>query len=354
MCFSKFLLATYATCLMTLLNPPVLASPVQIIECSIYLPLSPLPVDSLDLKYTMRRHMIETEPYEEFDTETWGQAKFSNNGTWELDIYPLEGSVRTEHATGLHTTILDGSGVIRDELEDRATSSTFTVKYEGYVVEEWYTVLVKNDGTAIDSHLLYPEEYDPASFDSALCDVVWRVPNGGQPCLGSTGGGNWCTHGTYRGIIQSIRYEEEHEAPHGDGFEINAGLNDAWVNENAPLQGMFLTVYPELKIIFLAWFTFDTVTSQAELMATRWVTAVGSYTGSTAELRAELTTGGIFNGSDPLPTQDTNYGSIDLDFTNCKEAHVSFDFPSVPESGEFTIKRVLEENAALCEALNAE
>ena len=87
---------------------------------------------------------------------------------------------------------------------------------------------------------------------------------------------------------------------------------------------------------------------------TRWTTAVGSYDGHTAQLRAELTSGGIFNGTDPLPTQDTNYGTINLDFKDCKEATVEFDFPSTEESGEFTIKRVLEENAALCEILNAE
>ena len=42
-------------------------------------------------------------------------------------------------------------------------------------------------------------------------------------------------------------------------FIINAGLNDAWVNSEAALQGMFITAFPDLKIIFLAWFTFDSV-----------------------------------------------------------------------------------------------
>jgi cyclophilin family peptidyl-prolyl cis-trans isomerase len=153
-------------------------------------------------------------------------------------------------------------------------------------------------------------------------------------------------------------------------FVINPGLNDAWVNPLADFQGMFITVFPSLKLLFLAWFTFDsapqvslessgsvTRTNQS-MLATfgaddqRWVTAVGSYDGNRAELRAELTTGGVFNASDPLPVQDTEYGSIILEFEDCSLAHVDFDFPSAGESGNFDITRTLGDNIPLCEALN--
>lgn len=140
-------------------------------------------------------------------------------------------------------------------------------------------------------------------------------------------------------------------------FLINAGLNDAWVSEDAPLQGMFITVFPELNLIFLAWFTFDSVPPEGEASAVfgavdqRWVTAVGSFDGNRAELTAELTTGGAFNASVPIPSQTPNYGTITLEFADCKLAKVTFNFPSAGESGEFNIQRVLEDNVPLCESM---
>ena len=144
------------------------------------------------------------------------------------------------------------------------------------------------------------------------------------------------------------------------GFEINAGLNDAWVNANAAFQGMFVTVFPVLKLMFVAWFTFDSEQPPEDITAVfgapdqRWVTALGFYDGNRAELKAELTTGGKFNASDPLPTQDTNYGTINIEFSHCNLAWVEFDFPSAGESGLFTMQRVVDDNVALCEALKAE
>jgi cyclophilin family peptidyl-prolyl cis-trans isomerase len=142
-------------------------------------------------------------------------------------------------------------------------------------------------------------------------------------------------------------------------FQINAGLNDAWVNDGAELQGLFITVFPDLGLIFLAWFTFDSVLSPDDGMAgfgsgdQRWVTAIGRYVGNQAVLKAELTSGGMFNSSNPLPVQDTEYGTITLEFENCTLANVIFDFPSAGESGQFDIRRVLEDNEARCVLLNS-
>lgn len=143
-----------------------------------------------------------------------------------------------------------------------------------------------------------------------------------------------------------------------EGFEINAGLNDAWVNADAPLQGMFITVFPTLKLVFAAWFTFDSVPPSSGATATfgaadqRWVTAVGGFEGSRATLKAELTTGGKFNAPDPRPVQDTEYGTIEIDFTNCNHAWVEADFPPAGVSGMFQITRVVESNVPLCESLS--
>ena len=140
-------------------------------------------------------------------------------------------------------------------------------------------------------------------------------------------------------------------------FVINAGLNDAWVSADAPFQGMFITVFPELKIIFLAWFTFDsevpgegvdTIFGAADQ---RWITAAGTYQGSRAELSAELTTGGVFNASEPPANQEGDYGSIILDFSGCNGATVDYDFPVPGLSGTMKIARVLEDNVVVCQAL---
>jgi hypothetical protein len=143
-------------------------------------------------------------------------------------------------------------------------------------------------------------------------------------------------------------------------FAINAGLNDAWVSAGAPLQGMFVTVYPVLKLIFVAWFTFDSEQPSGDVSAVfgapdqRWITLLGFYEGNRVDLKGELTSGGKFNSQDPLPTQDTGYGTMTIEFSNCSQGSVAYDFPAAGESGSFNIQRVLESNVALCEALNAQ
>lgn len=143
-----------------------------------------------------------------------------------------------------------------------------------------------------------------------------------------------------------------------NSFQVNAGLNDAWVSAGAPYQGMFITVFPELGLVFVAWFTFDSVVPSGDATAVfgaadqRWVTALGTIAGNQVEMKAELTSGGGFNASTPIPVQDTNYGTIKLLFKNCTEVLVEFNFPSANESGQVVMHRVVEDNVALCEGLS--
>lgn len=145
---------------------------------------------------------------------------------------------------------------------------------------------------------------------------------------------------------------------HSD-FVINAGLNDAWVSDSAPFQGMFITVFEDLGLVFLAWFTFDSVPPDGAASATfgavdqRWVTALGTIDGNRVVLSAELTTGGAFNAEQPTPVQTPGYGTITLLFVDCETVLVSYDFPTVGLSGSFTAGRVLDSNVPLCETLSA-
>ena len=141
---------------------------------------------------------------------------------------------------------------------------------------------------------------------------------------------------------------------------INAGLNDAWVSADAPFQGLFFTVFPDLGLFFLSWFTFDSVLPDGGVTAEfgapdqRWVTGAGVYSGDSVTLNVELTSGGIFNGSVPQATQESNYGTITIQFISCNEAILTYNFPSVGLSGQMTLMRVLTDNVALCESLSGQ
>lgn len=145
----------------------------------------------------------------------------------------------------------------------------------------------------------------------------------------------------------------------GPQININAGMNDAWVSADAPFQGFFFTVFPQLKVFFLSWFTFDSQAPAQSATATfgapdqRWVTASGGFEGDTATLSVELTSGGVFNSSDPTASQSPGYGTITIRFLSCEEAVLTYSFPGPGLAGEMTVTRVLASNVPVCEALNS-
>ena len=71
-------------------------------------------------------------------------------------------------------------------------------------------------------------------------------------------------------------------------------------------------------------------------------------------MEVELTSGGIFNASDPLSTQETGYGTITIVFINCDEAVLTYAFPNLGLTGQMTLTRAVPDNEALCEALNTQ
>lgn len=158
--------------------------------------------------------------------------------------------------------------------------------------------------------------------------------------------------------LPALANDQNQSSASAASFNINAGLNDAWVSVDAPFQGLFFTVFPDLKLFFLSWFTFDSVSPNAGISAVfgatdqRWATGVGAYSGDTVTINVELTSGGIFNGSNPLATQEPAYGTITIGFINCNEALLTYNFPSVGLTGEMNLTRVVPSNVALCEQLN--
>lgn len=143
-------------------------------------------------------------------------------------------------------------------------------------------------------------------------------------------------------------------------FEINAGLNDAWFNRATPGQGFLLTVFPDRKEMFLAWFTFDTQRPPEDAVALlgepghRWLTAQGPYDGDTAELTIFVTEGGEFDAIEPKATTDLEGdGTLTIQFADCNAGLVSYEITSLGISGEIPIERIVLDNVPLCESLIA-
>ena len=143
-------------------------------------------------------------------------------------------------------------------------------------------------------------------------------------------------------------------------LELNAGLNDAWFNPSTDGQGFFIIVFPEIKQVFLAWFTYDTERPAEDVVALlgepghRWLTAQGPYDGNTANLTIFVTEGGVFDAAEPAASTDlAGDGTMTLEFADCSEGLVNYEITSLGISGEIPIQRIVPDKIALCEALAA-
>jgi hypothetical protein len=144
-------------------------------------------------------------------------------------------------------------------------------------------------------------------------------------------------------------------------FQINPGLNDAWFNLATDGQGFLITVFPDRKEMFLAWFTYDTerppedVTAMLGEPGQRWLTAQGPYSGDTATLTIYVTEGGVFDAAEPAATTDpTGDGTLTLEFADCAEGLVTYEITSLNISGTIPIQRIVPSNVALCETLGTQ
>jgi len=136
---------------------------------------------------------------------------------------------------------------------------------------------------------------------------------------------------------------------------LNEGLNDAWFNPETDGQGFFITVFPDLGLVVLAWFTYDTLLPVDDATANvgdagqRWLVAVGEFDGNNALLEIEIASGGIFDTSTEI-TRELD-GTIVLNFESCDKGTVEYDLISIGQKGTVPIERVAKDNIALCEEL---
>ena len=144
-------------------------------------------------------------------------------------------------------------------------------------------------------------------------------------------------------------------------FMMNAGMNDAWYNPDTSGQGFFITVFPDLGAVSLAWFTYDTELPSVDAVANlgdpghRWLTAVGPIDGNQALMDIELTSGGIFDTPSVITRTDPpgSDGTIVLTFDSCSSGTIEYDIPSINRQGIVPIQRVADDNIVLCEALSS-
>ena len=148
----------------------------------------------------------------------------------------------------------------------------------------------------------------------------------------------------------------------GELFTINAGLNDAWYDPATAGQGFLIAVFPDIKQMFLAWFTFDVERPPEDVTALlgepghRWLTAQGPYEEDTALLDFVITQGGIFDMGEPKPTNSDPgaVGSMEVVFESCSKGVVKYNMPGLDLEGEVPIQRISSDNIALCEILNGQ
>ncbi|MCP4046103.1 MAG: hypothetical protein GY732_08960 [Gammaproteobacteria bacterium] len=144
--------------------------------------------------------------------------------------------------------------------------------------------------------------------------------------------------------------------PSDAAFLMNIGLNDAWYYPITNGQGFFITVFPELGLVSLAWFTYDTERQGEEVTANlgeaghRWLNAVGAYSGNQAVLDISYATGGLFDTKTDI--SEVTDGTIILTFTDCENGTVEYDIPSAELQGIVPIRRVVADNIVLCEAFS--
>ncbi len=144
------------------------------------------------------------------------------------------------------------------------------------------------------------------------------------------------------------------------GFLINPGINDAWFNPATDGQGFLITVFPDIRQVFLAWFTYDLERPPEDVTAIlgepghRWLTAQGPYEGDTADLTVYVTQGGVFDSGEPPATTDpAGDGTIRLQFTDCENGLIDYRITSAGREGRIPIERITLDNVPLCETLNA-
>lgn len=155
----------------------------------------------------------------------------------------------------------------------------------------------------------------------------------------------------YKAVIKSSCADEYEENP----FYITERLNGAWYNSETGGQGFLFDILPKSNTFFAAWFTYeefiaDTVLKSIGATEHRWLTAQGTLgEGDVVELIIYSTQGGEFNQSGDV--ESNAVGQMTINFDDCSNATVEFNFTESGVSDSIAIKRIASDNVEWCENL---
>jgi len=143
-------------------------------------------------------------------------------------------------------------------------------------------------------------------------------------------------------------------AADSSSFSYNTALNDAWFNQATNGQGFFVNVYQELGLAFLSWFTFDETRPPANTPynlggpGNRWLNAVGSFSGNTAQLNVYYANGGVFNSGSLGEDDEVGVGTMTVRFDNCNSGVIDYDIDPVGQ-GSVPVERIVYDSIPDCD-----
>jgi hypothetical protein len=129
---------------------------------------------------------------------------------------------------------------------------------------------------------------------------------------------------------------------------INQGHSGAWFWPTTSGQGQFIDVEPNSQFMFIGWFTYTGADSDRP-NEQQWYTAQGNYSGNTAVLDLYETLGGKFR--DPRKVTTTKVGTVMLEFDDCQNGAMSYQFDAGGPTGEFPLVRVIPGSENWCQDL---
>ena len=130
-----------------------------------------------------------------------------------------------------------------------------------------------------------------------------------------------------------------------DTNNLNIGINGSWYEEKTVGQGVLFDLIPNANTLFGGWFTYD----KNSINGRRWYTLQGNYNGTSAEFGIYETTGGLFNQSSEVNTNQI--GTAQFILTSCTNAILGYSFDD-GVTGEIALQRLIPTN--LCDILSIE
>ncbi|MFC1720341.1 hypothetical protein ACFL00_04290 [Pseudomonadota bacterium] len=192
-----------------------------------------------------------------------------------------------------------------------------------------------------------------AGDNAAWCEELQSNPSSMLPATSATSEARVVTADRARQASRPAETEPASVAT--DSFRITEGLNGAWFNPDWPGQGFFIDVLPVQQQVFAGWFTFDTERLYANWPSyslgdpnQRWLTASGEFQGNQAHLELVLTSGGELL-SKQAPVTNQEYGTLDLEFSDCETAIAHYTIPELAMEGTIPLKRISNENTETCQ-----